>query len=162
MQIQQVLTGLADAARTGTRKYLGAAETAGEKSAEIARSSPLSPSRLMADIVAHYDVTDITPAEFSEMIHQFAEAGVLPKAELDTLAAIRVELEAEGIEADESVNLIEFYTERLDRVRRDLELEPNSLVLKRQLADVLQKLQWLQKLDLIHSDPDVLGLDALA
>ncbi len=163
MQIQQILTGLADAALSGARKHcLPSGETAADNAAESPAGSVLSPSRMMADIVAHYDVTDITPAELSELIHKLSEAGVLAETDLETLAAVRVELEAEGVEADEPVDLLEFYADRLERLRRDLEMDPESVPLKQEFGRVLKKLHWLQKLSLIHADPTALGLDAAA
>ncbi len=163
MQIQQILTGLSDAALTGARRHpFQSGAATGAEATESPAGSVLSPSRLMADIVAHYDVTDITPAEFSELIHKLAEAGGLAGAELETLAAVRVELEAEGVDADESIDLVEFYADRLERLRRDLQLDPESVALKHQFGQVLKKLHSLQKLLLIHSDPAALGLDATA
>jgi len=163
MQIQHVLTGLADAALTGARKHLvRPTNGSGPEATETSGGSVLSPSRMLADIVGHYDVTDITPAEFSELIHKLSEAGVLADSDLETLAAVRVELEAEGVDADESVDLLEFYSDRLERLRRDLQTERGSLALKKQFGDVLRRLQWLQKLAVIHSDPSSLGLDATA
>lgn len=163
MQIQQILAGLADAALSGTHApNLQSGEPAQAKAAESAAPPVLSPSRVMADIVAQYDVTHITPVEFSELIHKLAEAGVLAGTDLETLATVRADLEAEGVDADESIDLVEFYADRLERLRRDLQLDRESLALKHQFAEVLKKLNWLQKLALIHSDPTAVGLDAAA
>ncbi|MBN2023215.1 MAG: hypothetical protein JW809_10540 [Pirellulales bacterium] len=115
----------------------------------------------LREILGKYDVTDITPREFSEMLHELQKTGAVPEGILQELALIRVDLEQDGIDPDESLDLVAYYTDKLAARRKGDALgsilqqdEPSSSVLA-------ERLEWMEKFALVHADPDV-GLDTTA
>ena len=115
----------------------------------------------MAEILSRYDVTDISPTEFSQMIQKLFEAGTLSEKELQQLAAVRLDLDLEGVEADESIDLLEFYARKVKKAQRQLS-DSDGPSDREQLGPLLGRLDWLQKFALIQSAPDAIGLNALA
>ena len=116
----------------------------------------------MAEILSRYDVTDISPAEFSKMIQKLFEAGTLSDNELQQLAAIRLDLDIDGIEADESIDLLEFYARKIKKLQNRLSDSDAPAADHQQLSPLLHRLDWLEKFALIQSAPEAIGLNALA
>jgi len=144
-------SGEATAGRRGTAARIAEFDTAnlGTKAAALHK------------ILRRYDVTDISPDEFSEMIQKLYESGAICEAELQQLAAIRLDLEAEDIEPDKSIDLLEFYVEKIDKIQHRFDDE-GAVAGRRQLGPMLRRLDWIEKLAMIQSSPDSIGLDTLA
>ncbi len=163
MQISNVLPGYSDPAALGKRGE--ATESVGGRIAaavDNALSPANKPQAELADILSKYDVTDISPMEFTEMIQKLFEAGAISETELQQLAAVRHDLETEGVDPDESIDLLEFYVEKIEKLQRrrdDSDGLPGS---HQQLGPMLRRLDWIEKFALIQSAPDAIGLDALA
>lgn len=163
MQINGVVSGYSDPTMLGKRAQ--GVEGAGSKLVEKLISTPggdTSRAEALGEIVSQYDVTSITPTEFSEMMQQLYQANVLSLEELQEMTKIRVDLDRAGISPDENVNLLEFYQERLHR----LEIAAGGPRPEGQVNDQLpalqstrQRLDWLQKLAVVQSAPEQLGLD---
>jgi len=160
MQIRNIFAGyrdLAAFARGGEK-----VETAAGRSAENSRQTASSekPIAALAEILSRYDVTDISPTEFSEMVQRLYDAGAISEEELQQLAAIRHDLDTEDVEADESIDLLEFYARKIERTRRTMS-DSDAPPAGRQLGPLLNRLDWLEKFALIQSAPDAIGLDAV-
>ncbi|MBN1911819.1 MAG: hypothetical protein JW818_18910 [Pirellulales bacterium] len=129
---------------------------------ELGISSELGTSRNQAltEILAQYDVTDITPRDFSELLQKLHKTGALPDDVLKELALVRADLDRKGVAPDEQIDLIEFYSEQLEERETwgfvgEKEGEPST-------SDLSFRLGWLQKFGLMHAAPDSLGLDETA
>jgi hypothetical protein len=111
------------------------------------------------EIVARYDVTRISPREFSDMIQQLFEADALSFDQYQGLTRVRLDLDAEGIAPDQRVNLLDFYSRKL----AELEGRQTSARLfgGEAASETRRHLAWLEKIALVQSDAD-LGLDASA
>jgi hypothetical protein len=163
MQIGSILSGYSDPATLGKRTQ--PAEGAEAKLGEPLASPPTSAgsrAEVLGQIASQYDVTAITPEEFSEMMQQFYQANVLSMDELQDLAMIRVDLDRAGIELDEEVNLLELYGERLHRLEIATAGPLGQGESGEQSADVdatRRRFQWLQKLAVVQSAPEDVGLD---
>jgi hypothetical protein len=96
------------------------------------------------------------------MIQRLFEAGTLSEQELQQLAAIRIDLDLEGVEADESIDLLEFYAQKIEKAQRRLSDADATAADRQQLGPLLLRLDWLEKFALIQTTPDVIGLDAVA
>jgi hypothetical protein len=124
-------------------------------------ASPSAASSPLREILAQYDVTDITPREFSEMLHKMHKSGVVAEDELKDLSLIRGDLDRDGIDPDESINLVDYYANKLRKQPPEFDAsalsgdEPSPEVLKR-------RLDWLEKLALVQSSPDDAELDEVA
>ncbi len=163
MQIPSVFAGYPDLA--GLVKRGPTVEATGSQPAEAAQQQTLAATggvAAMAEILSDYDVTDISPAEFSEMIQKLFEAGALSEDQLRELATVRMDLDLEDVEADESIDLLEFYVEKIKSAQHRLSDSDATAAERQQLAPLLGRLDWLEKFALIQSAPDAVGLDTLA
>ncbi|NLS91396.1 MAG: hypothetical protein GXX96_04325 [Planctomycetaceae bacterium] len=158
MQIAGLSGGYADSGAVGRRNELLAAisSRASESNAQATGGSNASMD-LLNGIVSQYDLTDITPRDFSEMLRELRDAGALTEGEYSELAQIRLELDAENLDPDESVNLLEFYQQTLDRARHDGDSENASAA----LASMERRLDWLEKVAILQEAPDAAGMNAL-
>jgi hypothetical protein len=161
MQISNVLSGFTDAAKLGGKKAENAAESLlkilkpGDATAQTSSSSKAA----LNEIIKQYDVTDITPADFSKMISKLHEAGAITDQEFQELSSIRTELESEGLDSDHSVNLVELYGDKVKKLQLTGE---TSVPDKQKLAPAMHKLDWLQKFSLLHANPESTGIDMAA
>jgi len=162
MQIRNIFTGYRDLAAFARGGEM--VETAAGQSPEDAeRAAPCQrPVTALAEVLSRYDVTDITPTEFSEMVQRLYDAGAISEEELQRLAAIRHDLDIEDVEEDESIDLLDFYARKIERTRREMSDSDDSPAAGGQLGPLLSRLDWIEKFALIQSAPDAVGLDAVA
>ncbi len=120
-------------------------------------------------ILSQYDVTDITPREFSFMIHQMHKEGLISDDLFGQLSLVRGELDRAGIDADESVDLLAFHEKQL------VELQLASILTlgqsdktdedeKPAATDrgvIEERLGWLRKLAVAQESPEMVGLNAV-
>jgi hypothetical protein len=163
MQISNVLSGFTDATKLGDKKAAAAAGAmtkilkpgdAASQPSDVARAA-------MRDIMKRYDVTDITPEDYTRMITKLHDANAISDQEFQELSSIRTELESQGVAADQTVNLVQLYG---DGVRKAQQQAGNQLdaASRQKLAPSMRKLDWLQKFALIHANPDAAGIDLAA
>jgi hypothetical protein len=163
MQISNVLSSFTDAAKLGGKK----AETAAGSLLKILKPSdaavqPSAASRAaMNDILKKYDVTNITPEDFSKMITKLHDANAISDQEFQELSSIRTDLESQGVASDQTVNLVQLYGDQLRKVQQQMGDKPD-VASQQKLAPAMRKLDWLQKFALIHSNPDAAGIDMAA
>lgn len=102
------------------------------------------PSSVGRQILEAYDVTHITPRQFSEMLQRMREAGLISEAEFNELVRIRHDLHEAGIEPDEVVDLLAFYRKRLQRLELwgGEEDQPTLNAIKLMWQ---KRLEWLEK-----------------
>jgi hypothetical protein len=162
MQINTVRNGLyPDPAAPGARSE--PIEAMGQRPATTGElsGSPATNTSALREILAEYDVKDITPREFSEMLHKMRKSGVVAEDQLKDLSQIRMDLDRDGIDPDESINLVDYYADKLrgQPLGSDATTQsgnaPSPEALKR-------RLDWLEKLALVQSSPDDAELDAVA
>ncbi len=139
----------------------------GQPSGTAATAASAGATSVLREIVAEYDVTNISPREFSEMIGKLHEAGALSDREFQDLSQIRIDLDLQGVDPDETLNLVDFYVDRLrelcgpldDPAGGDGSVAADALP---QAVSAQRRLAWLEKFEAIQTDPDSAGLDALA
>ena len=135
--------------------------------APAAAAGPVGATSVLQEILAEYDVTSISPREFSEMIRELHEAGALADEEFQDLSLIRVDLDLQRIDPDETLNLVDFYLTKLRELHCSVDgsdsaggsLAAGPLP---QVASVERRLQWLEKFAAIQAGPDGAGMNALA
>ena len=163
MQISNVLSGYPDPTALGKRgETAQTAGARGSQTVELRGSTAAESSAALAEILSHYDVADISPAEFTEMIQKLYEAAAISDKELQQLAAIRHDLDTADIDPDESLDLLEFYAEKIEKLQRRLDESEGPSARRQQLGPLLRRLDWIEKFSLIQSAPDAIGLDAMA
>ena len=158
MQIGQLLAGYADQATAGKRNdrvESGDLQTADQVSQSPTLSAGIT--ALLRQVSARYNVTEITPREFSDMVDQLHQAGALTDGQMQELARVRVDLDLENVDADEEVDLVDFYADKLDELlsmEKDGGRSPD-------VAQAEKLLAWMEKFAVIQSSADVRGVDAL-
>jgi hypothetical protein len=160
MKIPSVQTG-PDVSVLAKRNEPAAAGAA--KPAATAGSAPAAApaTAAMRQILAQYDVTDISPSELSDMVQKLQQSGSISPQDAKDLAAIRMDLEQAGIEPDQSINLVDFYRERVQKAQEKLDDNPGD-VQQQQLQSQRQRLQWLETLAAGHAHPEDIGLSTTA
>jgi len=166
MLIKSVLSRLAGAASFGRGKDL--VDTAARKAVEAPATGPTTAAATgsqLRDILTQYDVTDISPQGFSDLLQRLRQAGLLPDKDYQELSAVRVDLDRDGIGANQRVNLVDMYAKKLKSVEQDAkELEEKLGTAGARAMDttVRRRLDWLQKLSDIHASPEAATINALA
>ncbi|MGA2798869.1 MAG: hypothetical protein ABSE63_14925, partial [Thermoguttaceae bacterium] len=163
MQISNVISGLADPTTWGKKS-----ETASKAGANAVKSIEsqvqASPAlqKASVEILRHYDVTHITPEEFSQMVQKLHNAGALSEKDFQELSAVRGDLENAGVEPDESINILEFYSDKLGKAQKNLGSTLDDAARQQRLGPDLRRLDWMQKFAMIQANPDAVGLDMAA
>ncbi len=136
----------------------GAAGSAGAPKGAPSPSPASSSAKADAlrTLAAHYDVTRITPREFSELVERLRKADVLSETDLQELAGIRVDLEQAGLSADEEVDLVAFYRRRVEQLEAETKAEPTAN--QAQLDRLRRRLDWVTRLALMHREPEASAL----
>jgi hypothetical protein len=161
MQINNITSGYADPATIGKRSE--PIENIGRgllKAADPRAVAGAISKSAAGAIISRYDVTSITPNEFTEMIQKLRQAGAVSDGEFQELSSIRTDLESAGVRPDETVNLVEFYGRKVSDLKQKIELDNRGG--DRQLLDLTLKRQdWAQKFALMQANPGA-GVDAVA
>ncbi len=157
MQIGQLLAGYPDRTSAGERK--DRAESGDLQAADQPQQRPTLSAGLTAvlrQIAGRYNVTEISPREFSDMLDELHQNGALTDDQMQQLARVRVDLDLENVDADEEVDLVDFYADRLEQLLRSDEDgdRPTDAFQAEQL------LGWMEKFAVIQSSADVSGVDA--
>ena len=163
MKITNVLAGQPDITLLGKRAEQ--AEPGQGEAAKPAVAQAAAGNRSMAaarEILAKYDVKSITPEEFSQMLQKLREAGAISDQELKDLSVVRTELDAAGIEPDESVDLLDFYRTKLAKLQRKTDDTDDPALRQQQISPMLARIDWLERFSAIHAQPDAVGLSTLA
>lgn len=133
--------------------------SAGKPAGSAAAGSSSSPANTDAlrSLAAQYDVSRITPREFSELLQRLRQAKALSESDLQELAGIRADLEHEGIEPDQEIDLVGFYRRRLAQLQDG----PGKTAPSADPSEVQKtrrRLAWLVRLALWHREPEASAL----
>lgn len=164
MQIGSVLSRFSDPATFERRK--DTVDGFLEKTLGVPASSPGGEAAVtvIREILQDYDVTDISPRGFSEMLQRLHQAGGLTSEQFQELSVIRLDLDTEGVAPEEPINLIDYYSRRLEKLERDIQGgnaasqspgEPG-------VESVRQWVAWLEKFAMAGAMPEDLGWTAVA
>ncbi len=158
MQISGLSGSYADSGTVARRSELLAAATgkSTEKASSLANSTEGTTDQLVA-VVSQYDITDISPRDFSEMLRELRDSGAITESEYGELAQIRLDMDAEGLDSDESLNLLDFYETAVNRARQDEDSEETSV----NFEAMERRLDWLQKVAILEETPDAAGINTL-
>ena len=122
-------------------------------------------AQALRQIAAQYDVTRITPRQFAQMLEELQKSRALSETDVQLLGQILFDLSEEGVDLDETVDLVQFYTKKLDKLQDSLEAQGSTEEAFRQIAPVLaglqKRLDWISRLALLHSAPELAGVNVL-
>jgi hypothetical protein len=145
MNVPSVLSGLPDLTSLAKRSDTSEVKATAGKAVPADLSSSPTPTAAMRDILSHYDMTDITPNDFSKLIQQLSDKGTISSKDMQELASIRVDLENAGVSSDESVNLLDFYQQRIAKARDAAAQSPDTAAAQPNIDALVGRLNWLQK-----------------
>ena len=158
MQVPSILSGASDVAARAKQTQSNAAGAAATTAASAALPST---SSAMRDIVSRYDMTDITPNDFSSMIQQLYAKGAVSAKDMQDLSSIRTDLEAAGVGADQSVNLQEFYEQQLGKAKTAAAQSPDPAAAANVQA-IAARMTWVQKFAAVRQEDTSAGMNAVA
>ncbi len=121
MQISNLVSGVTDATGLTKPSAPAAPAPAGAAPAPAANQAAAAGSSLaaMREILAKYDVTDISPADFSKLIQSLYDKGAISKKDLQDLSAVRADLDKAGVDPDTSIDLLDFYRKQVAKTQRN-------------------------------------------
>jgi hypothetical protein len=137
---------------------------------EIAATSPasLSPQsqEALRNVVARYDVTCISPREFSQLVQELKQAGAISSADQEELALLRIELDQQGLDPDEQVDLADLLQRKLQTQEREIQRQEarqgTPIDRAEALRETLRQIDWIGKFALIHQSGGYQPLNAVA
>ncbi len=146
MNVPNVLSGVTDLTSQVKNAATSAiTPSAVGKAAAAAQSMAPTATAAMRGILSQYDMTDITPNDFSKLIQQMSQKGAISPKDVQELSSIRFDLENSGVNSDESVNLLEFYQKQIAKAQAAAAQSPNPVAAKANIDVLSAKLNWLQK-----------------
>jgi len=164
MQISQLLGALAkslDFSATGTQSR-PAADVAGGSAPPASPSSSLPSDAALRDVAARFDIREISPREFSDLISQLRDAGLLSQDDISALLSLRAELDQSQVGADDPVNLLDFVRDKLrdeaDQFDRNLGKQGQQTTTS---SAAQRQLDLLERLAIAHAGSADDPLDAL-
>jgi len=159
MRISGILAGLSELAQQARREPIGPAGPIASPGQEARPVGVAASPAALRGVLARYDVTDISPRDFSEMIQRLYDAGAINDGQLQELAAVRLDLEQADVAPDESIDLLDFYARRIEKAQH--RFGDGNGATRTQLAPLLRRLEWIEKLAVLHDTAGELGMDAL-
>ena len=161
MQVNNIMAGLSDASSLAKGRTSAAATTAHQAAAAATPTVLAGNSPAVRAILAKYDVTDITPNEFTQMTQQLYAAGAIssqrparPHCRADRSVGRRRE-------PDDSINLVAFYQQKIQQAQSQT-TAPNAAAQPQQIAPLVHRLDWVEKFKMMKDDPAATGVSALA
>jgi hypothetical protein len=118
------------------------------------------------EVLSHYDLRNISPREFSELVTKLKESGAISEADYQELALLRLELDQQGLDPDGPLDLVKHLQGRLQNEEdhlRKLEGDQSQPIDRQQaLRTTLRQIEWVQKFDLVNRAHEYQPLDAMA
>lgn len=166
MQIKNILSHLSDPTRLGQNR--DALESAARKTIESSATgiaSGTTAAGKLRDILAGYDVTNISPKMFSELLQKLQQSGVVSDKDLQELSQVRTDLERDGIGTDQRVNLLDMYSKKLQSAEQDadkLEKKLGATAAQNFTGSLRRRVEWMAKFAAVHASPEGTAINALA
>lgn len=138
---------------TAPRSASGNAVASDASSAARAGGPPDTTSEAFREVLSRYDVRSISPRDYSALLSELRNKGAINDEQLQLLSLVRLELDATNQPADEPLNLVEFFSERLQKhtdelARTNAKAESKGLSpadTTNLLASSRDTLEWLEK-----------------
>lgn len=162
MQIAGLAPSWVDASALGRPSESGQAASGQAEATTLDQpGSANGAMEILAKIVSRYDLHDITPRDFAEMLRRLRDAGVLSEGEYRDLAQIRIDLDEQNINADESIDLVDFCRKIPERLQRN-DNSGNGGADGATLVDAAKRrLAWLEKVAVLQEYPESAGISQL-
>ncbi len=167
MLVKGILSTFAALSRLASPKPQ--AEAAAEKTQAAPASQATATTGVsdsMRRVLAEYDVTRISPRAFSEMLQKLHQAGAVTEKDFQELSVIRLELERDGVAAEEQVNLVEVFGKKLGSLPKAPQNSANTAnapaAKETGEAALRRRIEWLEKFARVHASGGLSSFDTLA
>jgi hypothetical protein len=161
MNVSNVVGGLRNAASRMTHGG-GFNVKAAERAVTAKLQSRLAtPTAAMRQVLSQYDMTNITPNSFANLVQQLSAKGAISPKDAQQLAAIPGELQNAGVGPNDSVNLLEFYQEQISKVQ-GAAAQSSSPAAEASFSQLVGRMQSLAKLAAARQPGGLGGLNAVA
>lgn len=173
MQVGKLNFGSSAPAIFGSRGQSTAAATQSGVAALLSGPDNSDPTGVAGasyrQILARYDVNDISPREFSQMIHELHAAGAVNDSELQELTSIRFDLDKAEYSPDEKIDLVSLFGARLQQLRQSSDAggkgddtnDQSAQQRAANLATTKKQVDWLQKFATLHAENSTESLNTL-
>ena len=150
--------------RQGNEAVESAQSTLAETATAEANSAAASST--FRQILSQYDVSSITPRQFSEMLQKLHQSGTMSDQQYQSLSQIRTDLDASGVQPDQEVDLVKFYSQKVNAAPNaaaaaQTQTGSSPAGQSQSPSAIQQRLEWLRKVSTIQSDPTT-GINSLA
>jgi hypothetical protein len=163
MKVSNLVPSLPEAFPWGKRSDSSeAAGSAAGKEALPASASSVATSAAGRAILAKYDVTNISPDQFSQMIRQLYDAGSISQQDYQQLSKVRSDMDSAGLKPDQSINLLNFYRQKVQHARQQSDDSTDPAASQDQVASMQHNLDWLEKIATVQSQPEATGVSTVA
>jgi hypothetical protein len=156
MQISNVASGLTDPTGLAQRTTSTAAATVAQAGAAAAPTA--ASTTALQEVLAKYDVTDISPNDYSAMIQDLYQKGAISKTDFQNLTAVRADLDAAGMPPDQSMNVLDFCQQQVANAQK---AGGGTAANAPKTGLLLQRLGWMQKFAAGHAQPESIGMDTV-
>lgn len=126
---------------------------------QLPEISQLSPAAL--EVLGRYDLRNLSPRDFSEMLEQLRSKAALPGPLLDELARLRTQLDVARLDPDEPLDLIAFGESRIRELARGRIDGEHPDALSDQLSQSQRQLDLLRRIHVVREGSQI-GFDAYA
>ena len=117
MAIANIASRLSSLAGAGPRSE---APPAAATAADAPCGMAPSPSQKLRDVLGQFDLQQITPHEFTDLLQKLRTSGAVSDGELKDLQQVRLELDSQQTDPNQPVNLVQFLSQRLDQAQQQL------------------------------------------
>lgn len=145
MSVRKILGGLNSLSSQLNKGEISKIKTAAGQAVAAVQTAAPSATAAMRSILSNYDMSNISPSDFSKLIQQMSEKGVISQQDMQQLSSIRVDLENAGVNPDESVNLVQFYQQQLAKAQTAAAQSTNPAAAQPAINALMGRLNWLQK-----------------
>ncbi len=152
------LTGLASRLRRNAISNIKAAGNA----AATAQSLAPTATAAMREVLSQYNMANITPNDFSNLVQQMSEKAAISPKDVQELSSIRGDLDNAGIGPDESVNLLQFYRQQIAKAQGAAAQSSSPVVAKATIDALVGRLNWLQKFAAVRQQGGQSGVNTVA
>ncbi len=100
------------------------------------------------ELLARYDLRQITPRRFGELVQELRRREMLSPEEYQLLAGLRLELDQKGYRADQPLDLLQYLEDRLQEAQQDQLLLGEDPAEQEALVQAIQqRLLWAQRFE---------------
>lgn len=148
----------------------GQAEKKKTEHASEAASPTAAPTPSLIEILSRYDVHDMTPNDFVEMLNELRKAGEISDDELKELSLLTLQMNTDNVDSDIPIDLIAYLQGKLGEASQILDsAEKNGAASPDAIAQAkltqsrsMSLLDWLEKFDAIQKSGQKEPIDLLA